>query len=396
MSKKVSVLLSIYKVEEYLEECLDSILAQSYENLEIVCVDNGSPDGCGKILERYAAKDSRIKVVTLLKNRKLCGGRNAGLDNATGDFVCFVDPDDWIEKDYIKIMVEAIQTKKDSEGNLYNLVMNTSAVNYYISPQGNIEILFDYAREEQEISIYNINDNPRLETDMPMWGRLYRKSFLDKYNIRFLEGFNTDNIPYTMKLLAHMEKFYRLAPKPQAKYWRRMITPEGAITPVVLFKNFEIPKAIENMYDYLKEHGLSKKIRVFYHWFFTICFPGHQDQPEYYQYYKNLMIKMHDDIKDPSGPYQQCDRDLCNLLIYTSDFFQFEDLYFRMPDVKYLENYTFKLFNFLSVFKKKKKKNKIKYYIFGIPVLKKRYKNEETRYYLFSFIYFMTFRRKDI
>ena len=109
----VSILLSIYNVEKYLEECLDSILAQSYENLEIVCVDNGSPDGCGKILEKYAQKDKRIKVVTLSENKKLCGGRNAGLDNATGDYICFVDPDDWIEKDHIKAMVEAIENIKD-------------------------------------------------------------------------------------------------------------------------------------------------------------------------------------------------------------------------------------------------------------------------------------------
>ena len=126
----VSVLLSIYKVEEYLEECLDSILEQSYKNLEIVCVDNGSPDNCGEILKKYALKDKRIKVVTLKENKFLCGGRNAGLDNATGDFVCFIDPDDWIEKDYIKVMVDAIENIKDPDGNDLNLVVNFNAVSY--------------------------------------------------------------------------------------------------------------------------------------------------------------------------------------------------------------------------------------------------------------------------
>ena len=70
----VSVLLSIYNVDDYLEECLDSILGQSYKNLEVVCVNNGSPDRCGEILKKYAKKDERIKIVTLKENKMLCGG----------------------------------------------------------------------------------------------------------------------------------------------------------------------------------------------------------------------------------------------------------------------------------------------------------------------------------
>ena len=98
------------------------------------------------------------------------------------------------------------------------------------------------------------------------------------------------------------------------------------------------------------------------------------------------MIKMHDDIKDPSGPYQQCDRDLCNLLIYTSDFFQFAELYFRKPEMQYSGNYTFKLFNFISVFKKKTKRNKTKYYILGVPVWKTKIKGNVQKGYLFGII----------
>lgn len=383
----VSVLLSIYKVEEYIEECLDSILAQSYTNLEIVCVDNGSPDKCGEILEKYAKKDRRIKVVTLSENKMLCGGRNAGLDNATGDFICFVDPDDWIEKDYIKIMVEAIQTKKDSEGNLYNLVVNTSAKNFFKRPDNRVEILYDFTCSEREISIDDFNRDSENDTHIPMWGRLYRKSFLDQYNIYFLENVNLDNIPYTTKLLAHMQHFYRFSPKNNATYWRRMLTPEGAITPIILFKGFEIPYCLEKLYDYLKEHGLSKKVRVMYHLFWTSCFPRHEDMPRYYAVFKNLMIKMEDDIKSaPDTVYQQCDRDLCNLLIYTSDFFQFAELYFRKPETYYSGNYTFKLFNFISVFKKKTKRNKTKYYILGVPVWVSKSERNIHRDYLFGFI----------
>ena len=386
----VSVLLSIYKVEEYIEECLDSILAQSYTNLEIVCVDNGSPDKCGKILEKYAKRDKRIKVVTLSENKMLCGGRNAGLDNATGDFICFVDPDDWIEKDYIKSMVEVMQTQKDPEGKPYNLIMNYAAINYMKDPKtGRIRILYDNPFPSKSYSLDDYNIEPRIETNIPMWGRLYRKSFLDKYNVKFLEGYHTDNIPYTTKLFAHMNYYYAISKEshPNSAYWRRMITPEGAITPLVLYKNLEIPYCLENLYDYLKEHGLSKKVRVMYHLFWTLCFPRHEDMPRYYQKFKNLMIKMEDDIKSaPDTVYQQCDRDLCNLLIYTSDFFQFAELYFRKPEMYYSGNYTFKLFNFISVFKKKTKRNKTKYYILGVPVWVSKSERNIHRDYLFGFI----------
>ena len=225
----VSILLSIYKVEEYLEECLDSILKQSYKNLEIVCVNNGSPDKCGEILEKYAKLDKRIKIINLKENQMLCGGRNAGLDNASGEFICFVDPDDWIEEDHIKVMVDAIQTKKDTDGNFYNLILNYNAVNYFINKDGSKKLIHVYDTSEGEKSIKDYNKNPHIETNIPMWGRLYRSSFLKQHkDIRFLDGINTDNIPYTIKLMAHMKTFYAIKGQKNATYWRRMITLDGA------------------------------------------------------------------------------------------------------------------------------------------------------------------------
>lgn len=92
----ISVIVPVYKVEEYLRECVDSILAQTYTNLEIILVDDGSPDNCGKICDEYAKKDSRIKVIHQ-QNGGLSAARNTGLDIATGDYIGFVDSDDYIE-----------------------------------------------------------------------------------------------------------------------------------------------------------------------------------------------------------------------------------------------------------------------------------------------------------
>lgn len=105
MSGVISVIIPVYKAEEYLERCVDSVLAQTYSNLEIILVDDGSPDDSGLICDRYAEKDSRV-IVIHKKNGGVSSARNAGLDVATGEFVAFVDSDDFIAPDmYEKLMV---------------------------------------------------------------------------------------------------------------------------------------------------------------------------------------------------------------------------------------------------------------------------------------------------
>ena len=98
---RITVVVPIYKVEAYLKKCVDSILSQSYSNLEIILVDDGSPDNCPIICDKYKEKDKRIKVVHK-KNGGLCDARNAGLDVATGEYILFIDPDDYIEKNYLE------------------------------------------------------------------------------------------------------------------------------------------------------------------------------------------------------------------------------------------------------------------------------------------------------
>ena len=95
---KISVIVPVYKVEPYLRKCLDSIINQTYRNLQIILVDDGSPDNCGAICDEYASKDSRIEVIHE-ENGGVSAARNAGLKLAAGDYIGWVDSDDWIEPD---------------------------------------------------------------------------------------------------------------------------------------------------------------------------------------------------------------------------------------------------------------------------------------------------------
>ncbi len=101
----ISVIVPIYNVEAYLPKCLDSIISQSYQNLEVVLVDDGSPDRCGVICDEYAAKDCRIKVIHK-ENAGVTKARITGLDNSSGLYVAFIDSDDYISKDFVKHLYE--------------------------------------------------------------------------------------------------------------------------------------------------------------------------------------------------------------------------------------------------------------------------------------------------
>ena len=107
MDKLVSVILPVYGVEKYLPECVESLLAQTYKALEIILVDDASPDGCGAICDAYAARDSRVRVIHK-ENGGAASARNAGLDAARGDYICFVDSDDTVDADYVRGLLETL------------------------------------------------------------------------------------------------------------------------------------------------------------------------------------------------------------------------------------------------------------------------------------------------
>ena len=111
----VSVIVPIYGVEKYLDECIISIINQTYDNLEIILVDDGSPDNCPKIADQRAIKDKRI-IVIHKKNGGLSSARNAGLEISNGEFVAFIDGDDWIESTYIERLVFATTNYKAGIG----------------------------------------------------------------------------------------------------------------------------------------------------------------------------------------------------------------------------------------------------------------------------------------
>ena len=174
MKRKVSVVVPIYKVEKYLRKCLDSIAGQTYNDLEIILVDDGSPDNCGAICEEYAAKDPRV-VVIHKKNGGLAAAKNDGMKVATGEWITFIDADDWVETDLFEKVMLAI-------GESYPDIAIEGGY-YYAYPQKNIKECnvpeaFLYTEKKD---IYSIM--ARIRTFGLPWDKFYRLDFLRAYGL---------------------------------------------------------------------------------------------------------------------------------------------------------------------------------------------------------------------
>lgn len=111
MEEKISVIIPIYQVENFLRKCIETIVEQTYQNLEIILVDDGSKDNCPQICDEYARKDERIKVIHK-ENGGLSDARNVGIENATGDYLFFIDSDDWVEKDILSHLYIMLKENK--------------------------------------------------------------------------------------------------------------------------------------------------------------------------------------------------------------------------------------------------------------------------------------------
>lgn len=122
-TSKVSILVAVYNAENYLETCLDSLISQTYSNIEIICIDDCSNDRSAEILSKYASTDKRIKILTMAKNSGQANARNEGLKIATGDFITMLDSDDWFSEDAIEKAVEAIQSVSDADTAVFRLIL---------------------------------------------------------------------------------------------------------------------------------------------------------------------------------------------------------------------------------------------------------------------------------
>lgn len=172
MNPLVSIIVPVFNVEKYLEECLDSILNQTYENIEVILVDDGSTDSSGKICDRYLKEDTRIKVFHKI-NQGVSITRNFGVEKSNGEYITFVDSDDFLPKLSIEILVKEIEKEK---ADILVCAMKRDKVKENLNYN---KIIFN--REEALIELFKGN-----LYRFSLWAKIYKASIVKKY--KFPEG----------------------------------------------------------------------------------------------------------------------------------------------------------------------------------------------------------------
>ncbi len=215
MEKLVSVIVAVYNIEEYLPRCVDSILAQTYRNLEIILVDDGSKDQSGSICDSYAEKDRRIKVIHK-KNGGLSDARNAGMDAATGEYIGFVDGDDWIDPDMYRAMYFACEKEKAQAAVCrYKQITKSGIID---GSAGNSVSL----SRDEALEIYVCGDERYLIYNS-VWSKLFARDLVE--GMRFPVGKNSEDIMFTTRAFCRMERLVYL----DEAYYNYVLDREGSI-----------------------------------------------------------------------------------------------------------------------------------------------------------------------
>ena len=200
---KISVIIPIYNVENYIEECLDSVINQTLKDIEIICVNDGSTDGTLNILERYAKKDNRIKLINQ-KNSGLSASRNVGLDHATGEYVCFLDSDDYFELESFEELYNIASEKKLDFVffKLINFDDETKVKERY--EYFDLEYLKDVVGDK----VFNYNDvsNIVFSISVTAPGKLFNHDFIR--GMRFPEGLIYEDNPFFIEAMFKAKRVY--------------------------------------------------------------------------------------------------------------------------------------------------------------------------------------------
>ena len=244
---EISVIIPVYNVEKYLERCLDSVINQTFEEIEIICVNDGSTDNSRKILEEYKNKDSRVVIIDK-ENGGLSSARNAGMKVATGKFISFIDSDDWVNLSFLEKLYKNITT--------LNTDISICGVHQYDELSQEINDNLPYFTLEcfdnsfnNKVFSYEDTKNFMMEVPVMAWNKLYRKSFLDECNAQFPEGLIWEDGPFFFSIYFKTQKVSVI--RDLLYYYR--INRKGSIVQKGGKPFMDIIDVVELMYNSIKD-----------------------------------------------------------------------------------------------------------------------------------------------
>lgn len=292
MDQLISVIVPVYKTEKYLRKCVDSILNQTYKKLEIILVNDGSPDNSGKICDEYAKKDRRI-IVIHQKNSGISTVMNKGLDIAKGSYIATVDSDDNIHEQMLEILYN----------NLKNFEADISVCSYSLIYEGNVNKDSQQqglSLREESIKVFTSKEalgklyGGMHSIDSFAWNKLYKKELFD--NIRFLEGKMYEDMFIIHRLLDSASKVV-VSDLPLYYYLQRSDSITGK---PFNFSNLEILAALEERMILLEEREYVEEYNKTYEVFLDFAFDFYYLAEKHYpdekgriREIKNIFIKLY-------------------------------------------------------------------------------------------------------
>ncbi len=257
---EISVIIPVYNVENYLSKCLDSVINQTFKDIEIICVNDGSTDNSRKILEEYKNKDSRIKIVDK-ENGGLSSARNAGMKAATGKFLSFIDSDDWVELNMLEKLYENITS--------LNTDISICAVHLFDETKQQIDDSQSYFNlscfdETFDNRAFSFEDTKPFLMDVCVmaWNKLYRHSFIKECNVEFPDGLIFEDGPFFFSIFF---KTKRVSIVRDLLYFYR-INRVGSIVQKGGIKFLDIIDVVNLMFNSLKSSSVFEDVKYeFFH-----------------------------------------------------------------------------------------------------------------------------------
>ncbi len=230
----VSIIVPVYKVEAYLDRCIHSILNQTFENFEMILVDDGSSDNCPRMCDKWAEKDSRIKVIHK-ENGGLSSARNAGLDIASGKYISFVDSDDWL---YPNCIEELVKRAKLTDAD----IVESGYCRIY--DNGKKRIITEKEKELDQKNAYARMFRSRGErVNYYAWGRVYKKNIIKTY--RFPEGMQFEDLHFNYYVMKNVHKYVVISSPLYYYFMNQSGITRGGLTE----KDFQIFRIWNNIWE---------------------------------------------------------------------------------------------------------------------------------------------------
>lgn len=357
---KVSVIVPVYNVEKYIEECLKSLINQTLKDIEIICIDDCGTDNSMAIVEKYAKQDNRIKIIRHKKNAGLAASRNTGLDNSVAPYIMCCDSDDFYDKTMCATMYDAI--KKSGA----DIAM--CGINIIYEADENLKQSDDEYYRIKYRGVRAVTNDLINSCDVSSWNKIFVRKIIDKYNIRWPDGLKYEDA-YFFRIYMLWAKKIKFINKKIYNYRRRT----GSIMNQT-FKKCD-NSAIDHLkiailiYDYLVANGLYKQHAQYYWTSVFIPYFNFARWNSSEKYQKNVYNIASDFIKQSDFPSE--------LDFYTK----------RTKDMivnNTLEKSCYKLYRLLKITETMDKKV---YKFIGIPVYKIKIFPDYQKYYLFGIQY---------